>query len=199
MPAHLGLGGFLVSSRLPNLTPGRFHLFCPLLIFSPHHIQISSFTKPTIPITLHNTGRGVTPQNTALLYDGHGNLLASVGRRDDIVLGTVPHVFTLQEHVDLAEGRPGHFVPVPALPHQVIDLLRAVTGLGQVGLGPVPSVVMPAVLYHRLIRELVKRLLSRECQYLPQRDREGPHVALAREFPLQHQDINSYIQKTSKI
>lgn len=38
----------------------------------------------------------------------------------------VAEVFPLQEHVDLAEARSVHVVPVPALAHQLVDVLRAV-------------------------------------------------------------------------
>ena len=43
-----------------------------------------------------------------------------------LFLWIVAHVLTRQEHVDLFECWPHRLVPVAALDHQVIDLLRAV-------------------------------------------------------------------------
>ena len=94
------------------------------------------------------------------------------------ILWVVAHVLPLQEHVDFPERGPLALLPVPALPHQVVDLLGAVGGLRQVHLQVVVAVVVSGILNDLLVGQHVIRLVLVEGQHLPQGDGKWPHVAL---------------------
>ncbi len=80
--------------------------------------------------------------------------------------------------MDLPERGSLHVLPVPALPHQVKDLLGAILRQREVHLQIVIAVEVAAVLNHLFIRHVAVGLVSGEVQNLPQRDREGPHITL---------------------
>ena len=94
------------------------------------------------------------------------------------ILWVVAHVLPLQEHVDFPERGPLALLPVPALPHQVVDLLGAVRGLRQVHLQVVVAVVVSGILDDLLVGQHVVWLVLVEGQHLPQGDGKWPHVAL---------------------
>ena len=72
--------------------------------------------------------------------------------------------------MDFPERGPLALLPVPALPHQVVDLLGAVGGLRQVHLQVVVAVVVSGILNDLLIGQHVVRLVLVEGQHLPQGD-----------------------------
>ncbi len=98
--------------------------------------------------------------------------------------GVVSHVLPLQEHVYLPEGGPDGLLSVPALAHEVVDLLGAVPRHGQHRLEPVVPVAMAGVLNHLLVTQAHERLLTGQGQDLPQGHRERPNVTLTSELAL---------------
>ena len=96
------------------------------------------------------------------------NRNAEFRRRRSFVVWTISHILTLKEHVDLTERRPTRHLTVPAFPHQIKDLFRAVCRPGQPLLLTVAVVTVTAVLDHLLVAQLVKWLLPRQRQDLPQ-------------------------------
>ena len=84
----------------------------------------------------------------------------------------------------LAERRPARLVAVPALAHQVVDLLRAARRRRQVALHAVAAAIVAAVLDDALVAEVRERLLPAEGEDLPERHRKRPHVTLTRELAL---------------
>lgn len=99
-------------------------------------------------------------------------------------------ILPLQEHVNVMERRPAVFVPLPALAQQVVDLTRAqrrsveMDGrrrrrlVGIVAAAAAAAVPSITVLDDFVVGHRRERHLATECQDLPHRDAERPHVAL---------------------
>ena len=86
--------------------------------------------------------------------------------------------------MDLAKRWPLRLVAVPALDHEVEDLLRAVGRLREPDVLLVVVVVVAAVVDHLLVSERVERLLPSKGKHFPQGHRKRPDIALCRELPL---------------
>ena len=102
-----------------------------------------------------------------------------------LVHWVVAHVFSLHEHVNLAECRPLYLVPVPAFQHEIEDLLGAVRRWGEVDLLVVVPVEVATVLDHLFVCHGAEWLLPRKRQDLPYGDCIRPDVTLAGEFTLE--------------
>lgn len=102
-----------------------------------------------------------------------------------VLCRVIPHVLPLKKHVNLPEGWSLHVLPVPALPHQVIDLPRTVPRLRQVYFQIVIAVEVTTVFDHLFIGHVVIWLFSGERQDLPQCNRKRPDVALGWKLALQ--------------
>lgn len=100
----------------------------------------------------------------------------------------VSHVLPLQEHVHLTERWSLWRLAVPTLDHQVVDLAWTVGWLAEHnplqvrvscrGVVYVLVVITGAVLDDLVVCQWVEWTLASECQGLPQRDSERPHVTL---------------------
>lgn len=75
-------------------------------------------------------------------------------------------------------------VALPALAHEVVDLLGGGRGGGQVPLPAVAVEEVAHVLDDLLVAELGEGLRAAEGEDFPQRHGERPHVALGRELAL---------------
>lgn len=88
--------------------------------------------------------------------------------------------------MDLVEARAVLSAPLPALPHEVVQLARAggrARRRAAAGGGRVPA---RRVLHHLLGRQLGVRPHRAQHQQLPQGHPEGPHVALRGVLTLKH-------------
>ena len=117
------------------------------------------------PCEHRQIAHGYTNITIGTLYFGHNTRLYDrhiilCGRRS-LVVRTISHVLSLQEHVNLPECRSTRHVPIPTLPHQIKDLFRTVRKATQAHLAPVAVIVVGAVLDHLLVAELVEWLLPR--------------------------------------
>ena len=151
----------------------------PFWSFIPHPRENRQIAHVYTNITIWTLYFG---HNTPL-YDRHIILCW----RRSLVVRTISHVLSLQEHVNLPECRSTRNVSIPTLPHQIKDLLGTVRKSTQAHLAPIAVVIVSAVLDHLLVAELVEWLLPRHRQDLPQRDGERPHVTLRRELALEKQ------------
>ena len=120
----------------------------------------------------------------SLLHDGY----VHDGLVQRLLLRSISHVLSLQEHVNLSERRPFRRLPIPTLPHEVVNLSGAVARLRQAAFATVVPVVMAAVVDDLFVGEALERLLPSDGQDLPERDAKRPDVALGREFALQHRN-----------
>jgi len=120
----------------------------------------------------------------------------------------VSHVLALEKHVNLTERRTQRVVALPALTHQVVDLLGAGGRRRQLHGGrrhrgadaaaaaaAAGDVVEPAVFDHLLVVETGERLNASQTEHLPQRYGERPHVAFRRESALDRTDVKTLINK----
>lgn len=92
--------------------------------------------------------------------------------------GDVTEVFTLQEKVNLSKPRSIIFLPLPTLPHEIIDLSRTRLRPRHHSLLTIPLVPVTTVLHYLLVGQFRERSLPTHHQNLPQRHCEGPNVAL---------------------
>jgi len=89
--------------------------------------------------------------------------------------------------VNLAERRPLNLDAVPTLDHEVVDLTRAVGRLTEHDVELMTGAAAGTVVDDLVVGECFERTLSGECEDLPQRHGERPHVALRCELVLRTQ------------
>lgn len=185
-----------MSSRLPlsslisrsSLTLDRYSLVLvvprmrtfTVVAHSPFRFR----NERTVPI------RGMTIKNVAL-----AEIRGSISG-----CWSVAKIFSLQKERYLTESRPLGLLSLPALEHQIVDVLGGGGGPRQVieaasgvllatvfgiGVAAVSGVMqLPQALYHFLVGQVLVGDTSAEIQNLPEGDCESPHVALGRVLSL---------------
>lgn len=113
---------------------------------------------------------------------------------------SVSKIFPLQKERYLTESRPLGLLSLPALEHQIVDVLGGgggprqvietvsrilLTTIFRIGVAAVSSMMqLPQALYHFLVGQMLVGDTSAEIQNLPEGDCESPHVALGRVLSL---------------
>lgn len=136
--------------------------------------------------------RGITIKNVALV-----EIWGSISG-----CWSVSKIFPLQKERYLTESRSLGLLSLPALEHQIVDVLgggggprqviEAVSGIllatiFGIGVAAVSGVMqLPQALHHFLVGQVLVGDTSAEIQNLPEGDCESPHVALGRVFPLEN-------------